>query len=131
MIPSRQPQTYQEWLDALNNSTQQSDMLKCAIAAAKMAPNTKAAFHDASLVIAGMYKREMIKAPDSPMVERNVKNRFTCVTRKLFQAPMDKVLEYVLATEPSFDTQGRFRQSGGLGYIAPPHKDGKSSLGFL
>lgn len=132
MIPSRQPQTYQEWLDALNNTTQQGDMLKCAVAAAKLAPDPKTAFHDAALVIAGMYKREMTKAADSPIMERNVKNRFNYITQKLFQGPIDKVIEHILTTEPNFDPQAsRFKQTGGLGYIAPPNKDGKGSLGFL
>jgi len=134
MMPSRQPQTYQEWLNELNNSTQQSRILECAVVAAKLAPNQKAAFHDAALVLAGMYKREMFKAIDNPVLERTIKSKFNAVTQKLFQGSIDKVLEHVIATEPSFDPQASgIRQGtrGALGFIKPPHKDGKSSLGFL
>jgi len=134
MQGGRQPQTYQEWLNELNNSTQQARILECAVSAAKLAPSPKVAFHDAALVLANMYKREMNKAADNPVLERTIKSKFDTITQKLFQGPMSKVLEHVIATEPSFDPQASgIRQGtrGALGYINPPHKDGKSSLGFL
>lgn len=131
----RKPQTYKEWLNALNNSVRMEDILDAAVNAAKVAPDKKTAFDDATLILANMHKREMSKAVENPVLERTIQDKFNQITERLFKASFDKVLNHVITVEPNFDPQAvalKKADRAALGFLEPPKtKDGYGSLGFL
>lgn len=142
-MQKREPATYQDWLNELYNNHGKEAILACAVEVAKRAPDKKTAFHDVSLVLAQMYKRAMVKAQENPIVEREVKNCFNDVTTTLFKTDLEKVIKYVVTTEPNFDPSAKTGKLGfvksdltdpdkkPLGFIKTTPRNGNPSLGFI
>lgn len=136
MMQQRKPVTYQDWLNELYNNHSSESIIGCAVEVAKRAPDKKTAFHDVSLVLAQMYNRDMVKAKENPIIEREIKTRFNDVTTTLFKTDFDKVLHYVITAEPQFDpgaAKAVIEDKKPLGFIkaSAPSDPDRKPLGFI
>lgn len=107
-----EPASYQDWLNELNFSSNPEQMVIAAKEAAKRNPNRQKVKHDIALILAEMYRREMTKAADRPIVARVVREKFTTVTHNLFKQPIDHIVAYVINAEPNFDRQATAVKDG-------------------
>lgn len=154
----KEPTTYKEWMDELNCSGKPAEMKFAAMQAYKLNPNKKKAYQDIAVVLCEMYRRDMTRVTEQPMVIRAIKEKFDDVAGALFRKPMLDVLNEVKAALPNFDARATIEASGQrplgflkaastvdekgaerspLGFVSKPRprtgKNGKpeSSLGFL
>lgn len=154
----KQPTTYQEWINELNCATKPAEMMHAARQAYALSPNKKQAYNNIAVVLAEMYRRDMTRATDQPMVIRAIREKYDEVSSTLLKKPMQEILDAVKAALPNFDARATIEANGTrplgflkadstvddkgeerapLGFVRKPRprtgRDGKSesSLGFL
>jgi len=113
------PKTYNDWLNELNFSVKEDDMIVAATNAGKLAADKNAARHDIALVLARKYQAEMRKNGKNGMVARDINERYEHVSQNLFKSKFDSLLAYVVKNEPEFDIRSTGEQAG------------KTTLGFV
>lgn len=113
------PKSYNDWLNELNFSINEQQMINAATNAGKLSLDKNAARHDIALILAWKYRAEMKKNGKNGMVARDIQERYENVAQALFKSKFDSLLAYVVKNEPEFDVRSTVEQAG------------KSTLGFV
>jgi len=117
------PNSYEAWLKEMDISSKPHEI----VAAAKHAMSfnrSKEAHHNIALILAEMYKRDMVVANDSQVAIRITNERYGSVVKSLFNTPLEPMLEYVKKVNPNFSLR-----NASLGFMKSKKK--KGGLGFL
>jgi len=113
------PQSYNDWLNELNFSINEDQIINAATNVGKLAMDKNAARHDIALILAKKYQTEMNKNGLNGMIARDIKERYENVAQALFKSKFDSLLSYVVKNEPEFDIRTTVEQAG------------KTPLGFV
>lgn len=113
------PKTYQDWLNELNFSVTEQQMINAAINAGNLVADKNIARHDIALILVHKYKTEMKRTSNSAMLATTINKRFEDVTQALFKSKFSALMSYVLKNEPELDIQYKNKIQG------------KTPLGFV
>ena len=118
------PNSYEAWLKEMSISSKPHEI----VAAAKHAMSfnrSKEAHHDIALILAEMYKRDMVGADDNQVAAKITRERYGSVVKALFNTPLEPMLGYVKKVNPNFS----LGNTNSLGFMKSQAK--KDGLGFL
>jgi len=114
-----QPRTYKDWLNELNFSITEDQMIKAATNAGNLAMDKNMARHDIALILAHKYKTELKRTAGNEMVARDIEDRYENVAQTLFKSKFSAMMSYVIKNEPDFDLDYKVKSSGKvrLGFV--------------
>ena len=118
------PNSYEAWLKEMSISSKPHEI----VAAAKHAMSfnrSNEAHHDIALILAEMYKRDMVGSEDNRIASNITNERYGSVVKAIFNTPLEPMLQYVKKVNPNFS----LGNTNSLGFIKSQAK--KDGLGFL
>lgn len=113
------PKTYQDWLNEINFSVNEHQMINAALNAGNLAADKNAARHDIALVLAHKYKTEMKRTANRTMLVDSINKKYEAVAQTVFKSKFNALLSYVMKNEPNFDIEHKNKA------------EGKTPLGFV
>jgi len=118
------PNSYEGWLQEMSISSKPHEIVSAAKQALALNKGKKA-HHDIALILAEMYRRDMVGSSDNKIATNITNDRYNSVVRSLFNTPLLPMLEYVKKVNPNF----KLGKTNDLGFMKSRSK--KGGLGFL
>ena len=118
------PNSYDTWLKEMSISSKPHEIVTAAKHAMSF-NRSREAHHDIALILAEMYRRDMVGSDDNRIASNITNERYGSVVKAVFNTPLEPMLEYVKKVNPNFS----LGNNNSLGFMKSRVK--KDGLGFL
>ena len=118
------PSSYEGWLKEMSMSSKPHEIVAAAQQARRF-NQSKEASHDIALLLAEMYRRDMVVSTDNRIAINITNERYGSVVKSLFNTELEPMIDYVKKVNPNF----KLGKANDLGFMKSQAK--KGGLGFL